>query len=271
MDLATDPTSHLDGQLASRRRLPRTTDRGARTRRPRRSSRPCRPAPPADVDRAVAAARAALRRLGRRRARRAGRAAWTGCTPRSPPGPTTSPAPSPCELGTPLKIATRVQAGLPLTVLRGYVELAARPPAEETRRQLAGRPRAGRRGRRDHPVELPAAPGRGEGRPRARRRLHGGAQAERADPADRRTCSSTRSTRPGCPPGVVNLVTGTGPVGRRGHRRAPGRRHGLLHRLHGHRPADLAPRRRPDRPGRAGARRQVGQRDPRRRRPGHAP
>ncbi|MEV4772179.1 aldehyde dehydrogenase family protein [Micromonospora humida] len=36
------------------------------------------------------------------------------------------------ELGTPLKVATRIQVGLPLTVLRSYVELAARPPAEET-------------------------------------------------------------------------------------------------------------------------------------------
>ncbi|MEV6597288.1 aldehyde dehydrogenase family protein [Actinoplanes sp. NPDC051346] len=35
------------------------------------------------------------------------------------------------ELGTPLKIAKAVQAGLPLTVLRGYADLAARP-AEET-------------------------------------------------------------------------------------------------------------------------------------------
>ena len=36
------------------------------------------------------------------------------------------------ELGTPLKVARAVQAGLPLTVLAGYAELAARPPAEET-------------------------------------------------------------------------------------------------------------------------------------------
>ncbi|GAA4930768.1 aldehyde dehydrogenase family protein [Actinoplanes utahensis] len=36
------------------------------------------------------------------------------------------------ELGTPLKIAKAVQAGLPLTVLAGYAELAAQPPAEET-------------------------------------------------------------------------------------------------------------------------------------------
>ncbi|HEX7744328.1 MAG TPA: aldehyde dehydrogenase family protein [Micromonosporaceae bacterium] len=36
------------------------------------------------------------------------------------------------ELGTPLKVATRIQAGLPLTVLRSYVKLAAQPPAEQT-------------------------------------------------------------------------------------------------------------------------------------------
>jgi len=36
------------------------------------------------------------------------------------------------ELGTPLKVARAVQAGLPLTVLRGYADLAVRPPAEET-------------------------------------------------------------------------------------------------------------------------------------------
>ena len=36
------------------------------------------------------------------------------------------------ELGTPLKIAKAVQAGLPLTVLAGYAELAAQPTAEET-------------------------------------------------------------------------------------------------------------------------------------------
>ncbi|MEV6345832.1 aldehyde dehydrogenase family protein [Actinoplanes sp. NPDC051851] len=36
------------------------------------------------------------------------------------------------ELGTPLKIAQVVQAGLPLTVLRGYADLAAAGTAEET-------------------------------------------------------------------------------------------------------------------------------------------
>ncbi|MEU5565142.1 aldehyde dehydrogenase family protein [Micromonospora musae] len=36
------------------------------------------------------------------------------------------------ELGAPLKVASRVQAGLPLTVLHSYVELAAHSAAEET-------------------------------------------------------------------------------------------------------------------------------------------
>jgi aldehyde dehydrogenase (NAD+) len=35
------------------------------------------------------------------------------------------------ELGTPLKIAKAVQAGLPLTVLRGYADLAVRPEPEQ--------------------------------------------------------------------------------------------------------------------------------------------
>ncbi|MEU4237954.1 aldehyde dehydrogenase family protein [Actinoplanes sp. NPDC026619] len=36
------------------------------------------------------------------------------------------------ELGTPLKVAKMVQAGLPLTVLRGYADAAVRPTPEET-------------------------------------------------------------------------------------------------------------------------------------------
>ncbi|MEH0985950.1 aldehyde dehydrogenase family protein [Micromonospora sp. CPCC 205556] len=86
---------------------------------------------PADVDRAVAAARAAfpgwaatdpvdrsahLDRLHAALTARADEMARTIAL----------------ELGTPLKLAARVQTGLPLTVLRSCVELAARPPAEET-------------------------------------------------------------------------------------------------------------------------------------------
>src|SRR4051794_25569174 len=85
----------------------------------------------ADVDRAVEAARAAfdgwsatpmadrgavLDRLHQALAARAGDIARTVGL----------------ELGTPLKVAKAVQAGLPLTVLRGYADLAARPVSEET-------------------------------------------------------------------------------------------------------------------------------------------
>ncbi|MFB9235768.1 aldehyde dehydrogenase family protein [Plantactinospora siamensis] len=86
---------------------------------------------PADVDRAVAAARAAF--PGWASAAPADRAAHldrlhAALTARADEIARTVAT----ELGTPLKVATRIQAGLPLTVLRGYVELAARPPAEET-------------------------------------------------------------------------------------------------------------------------------------------
>ena len=85
----------------------------------------------ADVDRAVAAARAAfdgwagtpmaergavLGRLHTSLAARAGEIARTVGL----------------ELGTPLKVARAVQAGLPLTVLRGYADLALAPAPEET-------------------------------------------------------------------------------------------------------------------------------------------
>ena len=156
----------LSATVTGSRPPPRPTDPGARTRRPRRSSRTVPAGTPTDVDRAVGRRPGRVPRLGRHGARPTGPPTSTGCTPRWPPGPTRSPATVALELGTPLKVATRVQAGLPLTVLRGYVELAGRPPAERDRRQLPGGPRTGRRGRRDHPVELPAAPGGRQGRRR---------------------------------------------------------------------------------------------------------
>ena len=55
----------------------------------------------------------------------------------------------------------------------------------ERGRQLADRPGAHRRGRGDHPLELPALPDRPEGGPGAGRRLHRGPEAERGGPAER--------------------------------------------------------------------------------------
>ena len=72
-----------------------------------------------------------------------------------------------------------IQAGLPTMTFGSMPQIARRDRARGAGRQLAHRARAGRRGRRDHAVELPAAPGRREGGAGAGGRLHGRAQAER--------------------------------------------------------------------------------------------
>ena len=49
--------------------------------------------------------------------------------------------------------------------------------------------------------------------PGARRRLHDRPQARRADAADRAARSASSRSRPGIPPGVLNVVTGDGATG----------------------------------------------------------
>ena len=71
----------------------------------------------------------------------------------------------------------------------------------------------------------------------------------------------------GLPAGVFNLVTGDRPGRRRGDRLAPGRRHGLVHRLDARGPARERAGRAEREARRARAGRQVAERDPRRRRP----
>jgi aldehyde dehydrogenase (NAD+) len=164
----------------------------------------------ADVDRAAAAARAAfpgwaatppavraahLERLHRCLTARAGEIAHTVA----------------CELGTPLKIATRVQAGLPLTVLDSYVKLAASPPEEETiGNSLVVREPVGVVGAITpwnyplHQVVAKVAPALAAGctvvlKPAELTPLVAYLLFDAVDEA-------------GLPPGVVNLVTGTGPV-----------------------------------------------------------
>ena len=60
-------------------------------------------------------------------------------------------------------------------------------------------PRADRRGGADHSLELPPADGRVEARPGAGRRLHGRAEAGRADPADRPAAGRIDRRKPACP------------------------------------------------------------------------
>lgn len=107
-------------------------------------------------------------------------------------------------------------------------------------RQLHRAAGAGRGGRRDHPLELPAPPDRRQGRPRARRGLHRRPQARRGHPAHRPALrgshgggrTAARRLQPGHRP-----RTGRGP----GARRPRGRRPGLVHRLHRRGPARSAP------------------------------
>ncbi|MEW2379463.1 aldehyde dehydrogenase family protein [Micromonospora sp. NPDC047812] len=164
----------------------------------------------ADVDRAVAAARAAFpgwadtapteraARLDRLHAALSARADEIARTVA-------------LELGTPLKVATRVQAGLPLTVLHSYVELAAHPPADETvGNSLVVREPVGVVGAITpwnyplHQVVAKLAPA-----------LAAGCTAV-LKPSELTPLTAyllfDAIHEAGFPPGVVNLVTGTGPV-----------------------------------------------------------
>ena len=117
------------------------------------------------------------------------------------------------ELGAPLALSQTVHAGVPVAGRR--LATPNWPPTYSFEEKIGNStvlPRAGRRGRRDHALELPAAPDRRQGRPGARRGLHRRAQARRGHPAGRPALRRGRRTRPACPPGVFNLVTGLGPV-----------------------------------------------------------
>ena len=133
-------------------------------------------------------------------------------------------------------------------------------------RQLADRARAGRRGRLHHAVELPAPSDLRQGRPGPDRGLLRGGEAERGDAADlvhpRRDHRLARPAGRGLQPGH-----GLRPGRRRGDRGQRRRGHGLLHGLHPRRAARLGGRLADRQAGGARARRQVGERDPRRRGP----
>ena len=136
-----------------------------------------------------------------------------------------------------------------------------------TRRSLARRRRADRRVHVHHPVELPAAPDDRQGGTGARRRLHDDPQAEFGDTAQR--VPARRDHRQCGPPRRgVQPRHRSGAHRRRSPLRPPGGRHDLDHRLDRSRRPD----RRAGRPERqahlSGTGWQVGERDPRRSRPG---
>ncbi len=116
------------------------------------------------------------------------------------------------EVGTPIKIAHIMQVAGPLAHLASHARLAEEFTWEEQVGGDQGRPGA-RRGRgRHHALELPAQPGGQQDRPGPSRRLHRRPEAERGGAAHR--LGHRRGGRGGrlCPPGVFNLVSGTGPV-----------------------------------------------------------
>ena len=161
-------------------------------------------------------------------------------------------------------LSLMIQAGLPINSFNMAAQLAESYEYEETIGNSLVVQGAGRRRRRHHAVELPAAPDRGQGRLRHGRRAA-------------RWCSSPARSRPldafilaeviddaGLPAGVFNLVTGTGPEVGEAIAAHPGDRHGVVHRLDPGRQAGGRGRRAVAQAGRARAGRQVGQRAARR-------
>ncbi len=117
--------------------------------------------------------------------------------------------------------------------------------------------RAARRRRRDRAVEFPAAPGDVESRAGAGGRQHGHPQAGQSDAADGARVRRRSRSRSGLPPGVLNVITGSGGDRRPGARRASRRRQDRVHRRHVDRPWRHANRGRDREAHHARARRQV--------------
>jgi aldehyde dehydrogenase (NAD+) len=115
------------------------------------------------------------------------------------------------ELGTPLKVAKAVQAGLPLTVLAGYAELAASPPGDEVvGNSLVVREPAGVVGAItpwNYPLHQVVA--------KVGAALAAGCTVV-LKPSELTPLVAyllaDAAHESGLPPGVLNLVTGTGPV-----------------------------------------------------------
>ena len=128
----------------------------------------------------------------------------------------------------------------PPALLRGLADedRGRDDPRIRPRRPLLHAPRAGRRLRPDHPVELPAPDGRLEDRSRAGRGLPHRPQARRADPAHRAPPGRARAR------GRLSARRAQRRHGRRRDRRGagrrPGRREDRVHGLDGGRAGDRA-------------------------------
>ena len=146
-----------------------------------------------------------------------------------------------------------------LPLLRRGARAPARPHDPGRRRRRHDLPRAARRRRPDHALELPAGDRLVEGRAGARGGQHGRPQAGRADPADRARARADRA-RGGAARGRAQRRRRARVGLRPAAGRAPRRRQDRLHRLDRGRPRDRRRRRADDQAGDARARRQVGER-----------
>ena len=201
------------------------------TRRPRRSSTGSRPARPPTSTPPSRAARAAF--PAGRRPRPAERAGvpGRGAGPAGQRADEVAAAIS-ADMGSPLAFARSVQVGTPLAVLASYVDLlpatTSAASGSATRWSSASRSAWSARSRRGTTRCTRSWP-------RSAAALAAGCtvvlKPSEVAPLARLRAGRASSTTSGLPPGVFNLVSGHRPGGRRGDRRAPGRRHGLLHRL----------------------------------------
>ena len=120
--------------------------------------------------------------------------------------------------GKPIGEARAVDIALTIEIFRYYAgwttKIAGSVPPNSIPGMLSHDPaRAGRRGGGDHPVELPAARGGLQARPRAGRRVHGGGEAVRAGPAVHAPADGPGARRPGCRPASSTSIIGGPDVG----------------------------------------------------------
>ena len=115
------------------------------------------------------------------------------------------------EMGAPLPMAERLQAGAGLGHIASTLEVLKNYHFRRDGRFGRRRARAGRRHRHDHAVELAAQPDRLQGRARARRRLHHDPQAVGIHAFSSALIFAEILHEAGVPKGVFNLVNGLGP------------------------------------------------------------
>ena len=163
----------------------------------------------------------------------------------------------------PKMLSTLIQVGLPQGSFAVERTAGRGLPVRRAGRQLVDRPRACRRGRLHHALELSAAPDRREGRTCARRGLHGRREAERGRSGQRvHPRRDHRRRRPSR--GRLQPRVGRRSRRRRGDRLTSRRRHGVVHGLDPCRQARQRARGADRQARHPRARRQVGERHPRR-------